>query len=88
MNSCTISVYCHSIICISGWTRKLIEYAKEITDENEDLCHFCKCLENCLQKGLLPCLSSIGYLKVPSAWYWLEHIAEKSFRWNNLPIFS
>ncbi|XP_032676898.1 uncharacterized protein LOC116846755 [Odontomachus brunneus] len=64
---------------LKGWTRKLIEHAKEITDENEDLCHFCKCLENCLQKGLLPCLSSIGYLKESSAWHWLEHVAEKNY---------
>lgn len=64
---------------LKGWTRKLMEYAKEITDENEDLCHFCKCFENCLQKGLLPCLDSIGYLKISNAWHWLEYVAEKNY---------
>ncbi|XP_014470037.1 PREDICTED: uncharacterized protein LOC106742006 [Dinoponera quadriceps] len=63
---------------LKGWTRKLIEHGTEITDENEDLLSFCKCLENCLHKGLLPCLS-IGYLKGPSAWHWLEHVAQKNY---------
>ncbi|XP_011873485.1 PREDICTED: uncharacterized protein LOC105565142 isoform X3 [Vollenhovia emeryi] len=64
---------------LKGWTRKLIDHAKEITDENEDLCHFCKCLENCLQKGLLPSLDSVGYLKVPYTWTWLEYVGEKNY---------
>lgn len=77
------------ILCVlSGWTRKLIEHAKEITDENEDLCHFCKCLENCLQKGLLPSLDSVGYLKVPYAWHWLEYVAVKNYRWCDFLILS
>ncbi|XP_011335799.2 uncharacterized protein LOC105278422 [Ooceraea biroi] len=64
---------------LKGWTRKLVEHTKEITDENEDLCHFCKCLENCLQKGLLPCVDSVGYFKVPNAWHWLKYVAEKNY---------
>ncbi|XP_011253173.1 uncharacterized protein LOC105249421 isoform X1 [Camponotus floridanus] len=64
---------------LKGWTRKLMEYAKEINDENDNLCHFCKCFENCLQKGLLPCLDSIGYLKISNAWHWLEYVAEKNY---------
>lgn len=64
---------------LKGWTQKLIDHAKEITDENEDVCHFCKCLENCLQKGLLPSLDSVGYLKIPYAWHWLEYVAEKNY---------
>ncbi|XP_036149343.1 uncharacterized protein LOC105831171 [Monomorium pharaonis] len=64
---------------LKGWTRKLLEHTGEITDENEDLCHFCKCLENCLQKGLLPTLDNIGYLKVPYAWHWLEYVAERNY---------
>ncbi|EGI66555.1 hypothetical protein G5I_04886, partial [Acromyrmex echinatior] len=66
-----------------GWTRKLIEHAKEITDENEDLCHFCKCLENCLQKDLLPILDSVGYFKIPYAWHWLEYVAGKNYNGYN-----
>lgn len=65
---------------LKGWTRKLLEHAKEITDENENLYQFCKCLENCLQKGLLSCFSNVGYLKIPSAWHWLEHVAGKNYR--------
>ncbi|XP_029671705.1 uncharacterized protein LOC115240603 isoform X2 [Formica exsecta] len=64
---------------LKGWTRKLMEHTKEINDENEDLCHFCKCFENCLQKGLLPCLDSVGYLKISYAWHWLEYVAEKNY---------
>ncbi|XP_011700905.1 PREDICTED: uncharacterized protein LOC105457762 isoform X2 [Wasmannia auropunctata] len=64
---------------LKGWTRKLIEHAKEITDKNEDLCHFCKCLEDCLQKDLLPGLDSVGYFKVPCAWHWLEYVASKNY---------
>jgi len=73
----SISFYLYIFL---GWTRKLIEYAKDITDENEDLCNFCKCLENCLQKGLLPCIDNVGYFKVPNAWYWLEYVAQKNYR--------
>lgn len=64
---------------LKGWTRKLIECSKDINDENEDLCHFCKCFENCLQKGLLSCFDSVGYLKIPCAWHWLEYVAEKNY---------
>ncbi|XP_070513757.1 uncharacterized protein [Cardiocondyla obscurior] len=68
---------------LKGWTRKLIEHAADITDENEDLCHFCKCLENCLQKGLLPSFDSVGYFKIPYAWHWLKYIAEKNYNGYN-----
>ncbi|XP_018345280.1 PREDICTED: uncharacterized protein LOC108750372 [Trachymyrmex septentrionalis] len=68
---------------LKGWTRKLIEHAKEITDENEDLCHFCKCLENCLQKDLLPILDSVGYFKISYAWHWLEYVARKNYNGYN-----
>ncbi|XP_029172796.1 uncharacterized protein LOC114941817 [Nylanderia fulva] len=65
---------------LKGWTRKLMEYPKEINDENENLCHFCKCFEDCLQKGLLSCFdSTVGYLKIPCAWHWLEYVAEKNY---------
>ncbi|XP_011150570.1 uncharacterized protein LOC105189884 [Harpegnathos saltator] len=74
---------------LKGWTRKLIEHGKEITDKNEDLRHFCKCLEDCLQKGLLPYFSNIGYLKAPSAWHWLKHIAEKNYSsYNTLSLVA
>ncbi|KAH0956017.1 hypothetical protein HN011_009694 [Eciton burchellii] len=76
---CAMSVSDPLIKELKGWTRKLIEYTKDITDENEDLYNFCKCLENCLQKGLLPCIDSVGYFKVPNAWYWLEYVAQKNY---------
>jgi len=72
-------IACRIILHVLGWTRKLIEHAKEITDANEDLRHFCKCLENCLQKDLLPILDSVGYFK-PYAWHWLEYIAKKNYK--------
>lgn len=72
-----ISVY---FIYVSGWTRKLIEHGKDITDENEDLRHFCICLENCLLQGLLPYLSNVGYVKIHSAWHWIENIARRNYR--------
>ncbi|XP_054000614.1 uncharacterized protein LOC128888039 isoform X1 [Hylaeus anthracinus] len=64
---------------LKGWTRKLTEYNKEIDDGNVDLPLFCKCLEKCLQKGVLLRLNPIGFAKLPDAWYWLEEIAEKHF---------
>ncbi|XP_012138958.2 uncharacterized protein LOC100874999 isoform X1 [Megachile rotundata] len=64
---------------LKGWTRKLTEHGKEIDDENEDLPAFCKCLEKCFQKGILLRLSTLGFPKLPDAWYWLEEITEKNF---------
>ncbi|XP_031831754.1 uncharacterized protein LOC116426647 isoform X2 [Nomia melanderi] len=64
---------------LKGWTRKLTECGKGIDDGNLDLPLFCKCLEKCLQKGILMSLSPIGFSKVPNAWYWLEEIAGKHF---------
>lgn len=58
-----------------------MEHAKQITDENEDLHHFCKSLENCFQKGLLPYFdNNVGYLKVACAWNWLEYIVARNYR--------
>ncbi|XP_076169733.1 uncharacterized protein LOC143147901 [Ptiloglossa arizonensis] len=64
---------------LKGWTRRLIECDKEIYDGNIDLPSFCKCLEKCLQKGILMRLNTIDFAKLPDAWYWLEEIAEKHF---------
>ncbi|XP_012217341.1 uncharacterized protein [Linepithema humile] len=71
---------------LKGWTRKLLEHANEINDENQDLYHFCKCLENCLQQGLLPVFDNIGYLNLAYAWKWLEYIAGKKY--NSYNTFS
>ncbi|XP_043263639.1 uncharacterized protein LOC122403906 isoform X2 [Colletes gigas] len=64
---------------LKGWTRKLTECDKEIDDENTDLLYFCKCLEKCLQKGVLLRLNNVSFAKLPDAWYWLEEITEKHF---------
>ncbi|XP_078032978.1 uncharacterized protein LOC144467861 isoform X2 [Augochlora pura] len=64
---------------LKGWTRKLTECDRGIDDRNLDLPLFCKCLEKCLQQGVLMSLTPIGFPKLPDAWYWMEEIAEKHF---------
>ncbi|XP_015437085.1 PREDICTED: uncharacterized protein LOC107192371 [Dufourea novaeangliae] len=64
---------------LKGWTRKLTECNTEIDDAHVDLPSFCKCLETCLQKGILMSLTTVGFSKLPDAWFCLEEIAEKHF---------
>ncbi|KAJ8678529.1 hypothetical protein QAD02_014316 [Eretmocerus hayati] len=61
---------------LKGYTRKFTESAANIEDDTEGLAQFCKCLEKCLQKGVLPHLDFIGSSSYPEAWKWMEDIAK------------
>ncbi|GLH16124.1 uncharacterized protein GBIM_20481 [Gryllus bimaculatus] len=47
----------------------------EVLDSNENLKQFCSYVERIFQKGLLLRSYSLGFLKVPESWHWLEEIA-------------
>lgn len=47
----------------------------EVSDKNEHLEEFCKYVEKIFQKGLLFHSFSLGFLKIPESWYWLEEVA-------------
>ncbi|XP_066592359.1 uncharacterized protein [Prorops nasuta] len=62
---------------LKAYTRKFLEAKIEITDDNPNLILFCKCLETCLQKGVLVRLNSYGVQRPPEAWYCLEEVGNK-----------
>ncbi|XP_014218001.1 uncharacterized protein LOC106646477, partial [Copidosoma floridanum] len=59
------------------YTRILTERASNITDDTEDLVHFCKCLEKCFQKGVAMRLNAFGVPNIPDPWHCMEDLAKR-----------